>query len=85
MYYKNWKTVGNNPSYHTESENPILKKDEHHAEIIDITDGLVVEDSLFVVPEYNLDNHDIMNQNTIWKALGYSSTKKNNNLNEKYI
>lgn len=84
MYYKNWKTIGNN-NYYTESENPILKKDEHHAEIIDKTDGLVVEDTLFVIPEYNLDNHEIMNQNTIWKALGNSSEYENNNLNEKYI
>jgi len=83
MYYKNWKTIDNNSNYHTESENPILKKDEHHAEIVDITDGLVVEDQLLITHEYELDNenviwdnlkhHNILKENNIWDAFG---TKK---------
>ena len=67
---KNWKTVDNNSNYYTESENPILKKDEHHAEIIDITDGLVVDEPLFIIPDYNLNNHEVMkDDNSVWGAF----------------
>lgn len=84
MYYKNWKTISNNLSFHTESENPILKKDEHHAEIIDITDGLVVEDMMFNY-EYEIENHEILDKNSIWNAFGKAKEEKKSNLNKKYI
>ena len=64
------KTVENNPYFLTESENPILKKDEHHAEIIDITDGLVVEEQTLTMPNYKLDNSEIMKNGDIWGAFG---------------
>lgn len=70
MYWENWKTIDNNPRLHTESENPILKKDEHHAEIIDITDGLVVEEQSLTMPDYKLDNYEIMKNDDIWSAFG---------------
>lgn len=67
---KNWKTVDNNYYYHTESDNPILKKDSHHAEIIDITDGLVVDEPMLYIPDYNLDNHEVMREdNNVWGAF----------------
>lgn len=65
----NWKSVSNNYYFHTESENPILKKDEHHAEIIDITDGLVVSDSLLSTNDYELENQEILKQDTIMDAF----------------
>ena len=68
-YYKNWKTVHNIQDYCTESENPILKKDEHHAEIVDITDGLVVEEQTYI-PEYNLENHEKLRDDDIGRAFG---------------
>ena len=70
-YYKNWKTVGNNGYFHIESENPILKKDEHHAEIVDISDGLVVEDKLLINYDYELDN-----ENIIWDNLKHHQILK---------
>lgn len=70
MFWKNWKTIPNNENYCTESDNPILKKDEHHAEIIDITDGLVVDEPFMIVPEYNLENHEKLFQDSIWDAFG---------------
>ena len=84
MYYKNWKTISNNPSFKTESENPILKKDEHHAEIIDITDGLVVEDMMFNY-EYEMENHAVLNKNSIWNAFGKPKEEDNSNLNKRNI
>lgn len=72
-YYKNWKTINNNPNYYTESENPILKKDEHHAEIVDITDGLIVEEQILINSEYELDN-----ENIIWDNLKHHSILKEN-------
>lgn len=41
--WANWKTVDNVEDYYTESDDPILKEDPYHKEIIDITTGLVVE------------------------------------------
>lgn len=68
--WKNWKTVRNNYNYYTESEHPILKKDEHHAEIIDINDGLVVEEQTLTMPNYKLKNSEIMKEeNNIWSAF----------------
>lgn len=84
MYYKNWKTISNNPSFNTESENPILKKDEHHAEIIDITDGLVVEDMMFNY-EYEMANRGVLNKNSIWNAFGKMREQNDGNLNKKNI
>jgi hypothetical protein len=72
MFWKNWKTVSNRYEYHTESENPILKKDTHHAEIIDITDGLVVEERTLIMPDYKLENHEILRQDDVWCAFGIS-------------
>lgn len=79
MFDKNWKSVDNNYYFNTESDNPILKKDEHHAEIIDITDGLVVEEQV-LFNDYELDNqeilwknlkhHKIMKDTTAWNAFG---------------
>ena len=66
---KNWKTVSNNGNYDTESRNPILKKDEHHAEIIDITDGLVVDEAVVSFPNYKLDNYEIMRDDGVWGAF----------------
>ena len=66
----NWKSVSNNYYFHTESENPILKKDEYHAEIIDITDGLVVSDSLLSANDYELENHEVLKQDSIMDAFG---------------
>ena len=71
-YYKNWKTVGNKDYFYTESDNPVLKKDEHHAEIVDITDGLVIEEQSWIIPEYNLKNHEVLKQDDIWRAFGKS-------------
>lgn len=70
MFWKNWKTVSNINDYYTESENPILKEDKHHAEIIDITDGLVVDEPLMIFPDYNLENHEKLSQDTIWDSFG---------------
>lgn len=64
-----WKSVPNNYYFHTESENPILKRDEHHAEIIDITDGLVVSDSLLSANDYALENQEVLKQDTIMDAF----------------
>lgn len=64
-----WKTIGNAYYFNTESENPILKKDEHHAEIIDISDGLVVSDSLLSTNDYELENQEILKQDTIMDAF----------------
>ena len=72
MFWKNWKTVANNPKYNTESDNPILKKDEHHAEIVDITDGLVVDEQSTIIIDYNLDNHEVLKKDNIWNAFGNS-------------
>lgn len=72
MYWKNWKTVGNINEYCTESETPILKEDTHHAEIIDITDGLVVDEQLLIMPDYKLENHEILRQDEVLCALGNS-------------
>ena len=69
MFWKNWKTVPNR-NYNTESENPILKKDEHHAEIIDITDGLVVDEPIFTNPEYELEHREVLKKNNVWDAFG---------------
>lgn len=69
MYWKNWKTINNNSNYKTESENPILKKDEHHAEIIDITDGLVVDEKTFINIDYEWDNESLR----IWSDLYYNN------------
>lgn len=69
MYWKNWKTVSNN-NYHTESENPILKKDDHHGEIIDITDGLVVDDMSLSFNDYGLENYEQLKKNNVWDAFG---------------
>lgn len=85
MYYKNWKTISNNYYFNTESENPILKKDEHHAEIIDITDGLIVEDMMFNYEYELLDNYEILNDNSIWNAFGKSKEENSSNLNKKCI
>lgn len=68
-WYKNMKTVGSE-NFITESENPILKKDEHHAEIVDITDGLVVEEQTLIYPDYKLENHEILREDNIWSAFG---------------
>ena len=81
MDCKNWKTIDNNFYFNTESENPILKKDEHHAEIIDITDGLVVEEQVFLNIDYgwdeemprvwdNLIRHNKKIKNSVWDAFG---------------
>ena len=80
MYYKNWKTIDNNYYFNTESENPILKKDDHHAEIIDITDGLVVEEQSIMNYDYPNDNNELLweslkghkkiKNNTVWDAFG---------------
>ncbi len=72
MFWKNWKTVNNKHDYHTESENPILKKDTHHAEIIDITDGLVVDEQILTMPDYKLENHEILKHDDVWCAFGKS-------------
>lgn len=40
MFYKNWKTINH------KSGKLILKEDQHHAEIIEIQTGLVVEDNI---------------------------------------
>ena len=85
MFYDNWKTISNNPSFHTESENPILKKDEHRAEIIDITDGLVVEDMMFNYEYELLDNYEPLTDNSIWNAFSNSKEDNNSNLNKKHI
>lgn len=69
MFWKNWKTVSNN-NYYTESDNPILKKDNHHAEIIDITDGLVVENIELSFNDYELDNYEQLKKNEVWDAFG---------------
>ena len=84
-YWATWKTVDNNANYCTESEHPLLKKDEHHAEIVDVTDGLVVEDSLFIYSIDNLKNHETMSHGNIWDAFGKETIDKNRNLNKKYI
>lgn len=52
----NWKTIYNVNDYETLSDNPILKKDDHHAEIIDIVDGLVVDDNPLM--HYDADDYD---------------------------
>ena len=81
MYWKNWKTIKNNFHFKTESENPILKLDEHHAEIIDITDGLVVEEQSFINIDYEWDKNspriwgDLFRHNktiddSVWDAFG---------------
>ena len=72
MFWKNWKTVDNKFDYCTESENPILKKDNHHAEVIDITDGLVVDEQILIMPDYKLENHEILRQDDVWCAFGKS-------------
>ena len=79
MFDKNWKSVDNNYYFNTESDNPILKKDEHHAEIIDITDGLVVDEQV-LFNDYELDNqeilwrnlkhHKMIKENNVWNAFG---------------
>lgn len=79
MFDKNWKTINNNYYFKTESETPILKKDEHHAEIIDISDGLVVDEQVLFSSDYGLDNYDLlwgnlkhyskMNDNNVWNAF----------------
>ena len=81
MYWKNWKTIDNNSYFNTESKNPILKKDEHHAEIIDINDGLVIEEQTFINLDYGWDDdmprvwdnlfwHNKKLKNSVWDALG---------------
>lgn len=63
------KTIGNSKYYHTESENPILKLDEHHAEIFDCVDGLVVKEASFLNSEYELENHEVLKKDIIWDAF----------------
>lgn len=41
----NWQTVEYCGQYFVESDDPILKKDSHRAEIIDVRTGLVVDDN----------------------------------------
>lgn len=72
MFWKNWKTINNKNDYYTESEKPILKEDFHHAEIIDVTDGLVVEEQILIMPEYKLENCEILKQDSVWNAFGKS-------------
>lgn len=48
----NWKTIENVKDYFTLSDDPILKYDSHHDEIVDITDGLVVN---YHSPDYYED------------------------------
>ena len=84
-YWKNWKTVDNYYEYPTESDNPVLKKDSHHAEIIDITDGLVVDEAIFIMPDYKLDNNEIMKHDSIWEAFSKSKRYSDDNLNSFFI
>lgn len=51
-----WKTIDNVKDYFTMSDNPILKYDSHHDEIVDITDGLVVN-------EHSLDYYEDFTEN----------------------
>lgn len=69
MFWKNWKTVSNN-NFYTESEHPILKKDEHRAEIIDIVDGLVVDEMSLSFNDYELEHYEVLKKNEIWNAFG---------------
>ncbi len=69
MFWKNWKTISEK-NYYTESDNPILKKDSHHAEIIDITDGLVVEYNDLSFNDFELDNYEPLKRNEVWDAFG---------------
>ena len=86
MYYKNWKTIRNVNDYNTESTNPILKKDEHHSEIIDITDGLVVDEPLLINPENELLQHsEILKQDSVLDAFSKVERPKKYNLNDHYI
>ena len=41
--WKNWKTVDNVNDYNGVSDDSILKRDSHRAEIVDITTGVVVD------------------------------------------
>lgn len=83
--WKNWKTINNHEDYFTESDNPILKEDGHHAEIIDITDGLVVDEQILIIPDYKLDNHEILRNDNVLGAFSNSKKHGNKNLNKKYI
>ena len=52
----NWKTVDNINDYFTLGDDPILKHDSHHDEIVDITTGLVVN-------YHNIDYYSDYNEN----------------------
>ncbi len=71
-YWKNWKTISNTQDYDTDSESPILKFDEHHNEVVDITTGLVVSKTESLTLKNNTKNHEIIH----YDDLGSSFSKR---------
>lgn len=67
--WKNWKTINNVNDYETESDNPILKEDTHRAEIVDITDGLVVETRPESYFTHYFNNHEKINRSDVNDAF----------------
>lgn len=71
-FWKNWKTVSNIQDYEVSGEHSILKFDEHHNEVVDITTGLVVSENESLVLKNSRRRQEIID----YDCVGGSFSKR---------
>ena len=74
---KNWTTISNINNYSTQSKTPILKKDNHRAEIIDITDGLVVDDNPIYFHDLEYSDYESIDNSDVGSAFSKVDWSRN--------